>query len=370
MDSSGIDSRSVLSASQDCQNFTLLRKGDAFAFLRPLSPSARNAFNAAVDAITTNSSQDPNFEHYHRFVYAERVIPRASSVFTEDQDAAIVEEPDSDSASQQWNGAFKFSLGTPPHDESSGWYIGTSRGRSVSSNQGVDILLALPGAARAQNDIAGNHGRLYFHPETYRMVIQARHTVTVGKSGSIIRNSQSQVLDDKDLLMIGDHTYAFEYTSYFRSPEFEEELCQHLQRIQGDRCAMNKLLSPASVGAPIAVGEYFRSASAFAQGTFGQVSAGWARNGAAVAIKFYKDPKSNDIQSHKDIMHIIGNHDNVLRLLDCITHFNTKIPAAYCIYSPLAVMTLRDVISTQDTNSAAQIDLLKEYLSGLSHLHG
>ena len=83
------------------------------------------------------------------------------------------------------------------------------------------------------------------------MVLQARHTVTVGKSGKIIRNSQPQVINDEDLILIGNCTYAFEYTSHFRSVEFEAELTQYVQQTCGPRWTINKIISPASVGEPM-----------------------------------------------------------------------------------------------------------------------
>lgn len=347
---------------------SILIDDDAFALLRPISPSAQDAFDASMNDIIIKRGEDPAFEHCHQFVHAEQVTKRASSVFTED-DGASFEDPNVDAASRQWNGVFKFSLRKPPRDERSGWYLGTGRGRSQSLDQVVDILLASSANAWAQRGLAGTHARLYFHTESHRMVLQARHSMTVGKSERKIRDSQCQVLDDQDLIVIGDFVYAFEYTSHFRSLKFEAELSHYVQRACGPQWAINKLLSPASVGAPISLGEYYRSPSAFAQGTFGQVAAGWARDGSAVAIKCFKNPKRSSIESHNELMRIIGSHDNVLRLLDCIKNFEAQVPAAQCVYSPLAAMTLRDVISSYETNPAAQLTLVKDYLAGLSHLH-
>lgn len=358
----------VPNTPEDFSDVTILKHDDAFALLRPVNPSAQSALNASVNAVIMEVDGDSTFDHYRQFVHAERGQARASSVFTEDEHADV-EEPDGNSASQQWYGAFKFSLRKPPREGGLGWYLGTSRSPPLSPNQDVDILLAPPTSAWSQRGIAGIHARLYFHKESYRMVLQARHTVTVGKSERIIRNSESQVLDDKDLVIIGDCTYAFEYTSYFQSVEFETELSEYVRQTCGPRWAINKLLSPTSVGAPRPLGEYYSSPSAFAQGTFGQVAAGWARDGAAVAIKHFKNPRRSDIDSHRNLMRIIGSHDNILRLLNCITNFQTQIPTAYCVYTPLAVMTLKDVISLYETNSAAQIVLLRDYIAGLSHLH-
>lgn len=354
---------------KDISDITILKDDDAFALLRPVNPNAQNAFDAAVDAIITRSDEDGAFQHFRRYIHSMRDTARSWSVFTEDRDN-IAEEPGVDQTPQRWTGAFKFSLRTPPRDRNLGWYLGTSRGPSASLRREVDILLAPPTGVWAQSSLAGSHARLHFHPETYRMVLQARHTVLVGKSQRIIRDSQSQVLDDKDFVMIGECTYAFEYTTHFRTPEFEAELSQCLQQTYGSQWAINKLLTPASVGVPIPLGEYYRSPNAFAQGTFGQVAVGWTKGGLPVAIKNHKSPRVRDLEMHKELMQTIGNHDNVLQLLDCITNFQTQVPTAYCIYSPLAVMNLRDMIESYETNRAAHTTLLTDYLAGLSHLHG
>ena len=328
---------------EDFSDVTVLKNEDAFALLRPISLSAQEAFNASVNTVI--KSGNPIVEHYRQFLYAERGMPRASSVFTEFEDEDTRTSA-ANSIYEDWRGAFEFSLQEPPGDGKSGWYFGTSRGHSSSTDQRVDVLLSPPSRTWARLGIAGIHGRLYFHKESYRMMLQARHTVTVGKSKTITRNSQSQALNDQDLVVIGDCTYAFEYTSYFRSFAFEVELSKYIQRTNGPRWEVNKLLSPASIGEPVPLGQYYRSGNAFAQGSFGQVAAGWARDGAPVAIKSFKDPKSSKLELHKELMQIIDSHDNIVRLLDCIINFQAGIPTAYCVYSPLAAVTLRDLISS------------------------
>ncbi|MCJ1402227.1 hypothetical protein MMC11_005447 [Xylographa trunciseda] len=351
---------------EDLSKFNTVNDKDAFALLRPINAPAQDAFDESMNAIVENVSGNSN--HYVKFMYAQRGPARCASVFTE-AEGTDIEEPDGQSASLRWNGAFRFSLQKLPQNRNSGWYIGTSLGHSDSIIPGVDVLLAPPTIIWQQRGIAGRHARLYLHEDSYRMVLEARHTVTVGNIDKVIRDSQSQVLCDKDLVVIGDCTYSFEYTDHFQSVEFEAQFLQYIQQIRGSQWTINKLLSPASVGAPLPVGTYFRSPSAFAQGTFGQVAVGWAHDGAAVAIKVVKKPSKFNIESHQRVMQIIGAHDNIVQLLDCVANFQTQIPIAYCIYSPLAVMTVEGVIDSCETSSATQLTLLKDYLAGLLHLH-
>ena len=44
-------------------------------------------------------------------------------------------------------------------------------------------------------------------------------------------------------------------------------------------------------------------------------------------------------------------------------------PGIYCVYSPLALANLQDVITTHSLNLSVQIGLLIEYLQGLAYLH-
>ena len=371
---SDAEASTIPNTPEDFSYVTTLQDDETFALLRPITPSAQKAFNASVNTIIIQNGS-PEFKHYRQFLYAERGAgtARASSVFTEDEDEDKDEDADAgkpytNQLSQQWNGAFKFSLQIPPKNGRIGWCLGTSRGHPNE----IDILLASP-TQKPQYGIAGFHMRLYFHEESYRMILQARHSITIGKSERIMRDSQSQVLDHKDLVVIGDCTYSFEYTSHFHSTNFQAEIPQYIQQTSGPKWVMNKLLAPASVGVPVPLGEfgeYFRSPNAFAQGTFGQVTVGWTRDGAAVAVKYFKKPKESEIESHKQLMEIIGNHDNILRLLDCFANFESPVPTAYCVYSPLAIMSLKDIINSYETNSATKIALLKDYLTGLSHLHG
>lgn len=58
-----------------------------------------------------------------------------------------------------------------------------------------------------------------------------------------------------------------------------------------------------------------------------------------------------------------------MQLVKCVSDFDTGIPDAYCIYAPLAVASLSDVIRAYTPDDAAKLALFADYLSGLSFLH-
>ena len=62
-------------------------------------------------------------------------------------------------------------------------------------------------------------------------------------------------------------------------------------------------------------------------------------------------------------------NDNILQLLECVSHFVTPAPDAYCVYSPLATVVLREVIPTHQVGINIKLALLSDYLCGLSYLH-
>lgn len=61
--------------------------------------------------------------------------------------------------------------------------------------------------------------------------------------------------------------------------------------------------------------------------------------------------------------------DNILSLLECISNFSLNHPGAYCVYRPLVIASLTDVISQYTLDVSAQIILLIGYLKGLAYLH-
>lgn len=58
-----------------------------------------------------------------------------------------------------------------------------------------------------------------------------------------------------------------------------------------------------------------------------------------------------------------------MQLLSCVSHFDTGVPDAYCVYTPLAVASLSHVINAYTPDIAAKLALFADYLTGLSFLH-
>ena len=205
----------------------------------------------------------------------------------------------------KWTGAFKIGLKLAPRDLQAGWVIG-------SRSDMADILL-IPTTRRWTDSvrIAAKHASLFLHPESCQLVLQARHTVTTSKTGvEVVRGSTRRVLSQGELFSIQDNTYSIELTDVFGSQTFEEELSSFLKSIHGAQWSMNPLMAPSSTAKPLNIGDYYCSASAFAQGTFGKMSAGWNQQGTAVAIKVFKEPRESEIRSHENLMQYIGRHVN------------------------------------------------------------
>lgn len=267
-----------------------------FAWIRPHSPTAREAFSAIVD---TGIKEPEKYKHIRQFLHIDDLrCERASSTYTEDGQG---QEAKADRG--QWSGAFKLCLNILPRDPAKGWHLG-------SSYEAADLQLT-PSSNKwlSRSRIATRHARLFLHPESSRVVLEARHAVTTTNPGTeVLHASASRALAHGELFAINDCCYTFELTNYFATPRFEEELSGFMKTQCGSRWAMNKLLAPSSVGQPISIGNYFCSPSAFAQGTFGKVSAGWTKDAAAVAIKVFKSPKETQVRSHEQLMQYIGQH--------------------------------------------------------------
>lgn len=350
----------------------IVNKHGAFASLRPCNDHARDAFDATVNTIIKNIT---NLEHFRQFLYLDGKVPKGGSFYTEDEDDGSCHDADN----TIWSGAFVFNLAVLPSDVPN-WYLGTNQ-----IPQKNDILLAPQSDHWKKLRVARRHSRLYHHHQSYRFMLEAYHSVIIGKNRArILTRSNSHVLEHGELIIIGACTYVFEYTDFSRTLDFETDLSKFAKKHFGSQ-SLHRYLSPTSVGDPVMLGNYYCSPSAFAKGTFGKVNAGWASNGEAVAIKTFKEPDENVIEAHKEIMRFIGRHvshnidvasdyanskqDNIVELVHCVSHFNASVPDAYCVYTPLAVASLSDLIISYEVDIHAQITLLGAYANGLSYLH-
>ena len=294
------------SFSEDVMNGD--REG-VFAWLRPLNPAAREGYHAAV-----NSTIKEKFQHIRQFLSVEPKSNRATSVFTEDggADNESLEMP-------QWTGEFRFCLETLPHDASKGWILGTGRGGNADRD--LDILLASSGEKWAKLRIAARHAELFFHKESGRFVIKAHHHLTLSRDGmQHLERGAINVLEHGEVIGIGNCSYNFGFTDHFSSRAFEESLSTFMKAHCQPDWSLNRHLSPASTGKPVALGNYYCSQGGVDQGAFGKVAAGWSRKGAAVAIKHFWAPKRAAIDSHIELMRNIGAHVTILCTYQNLTY--------------------------------------------------
>lgn len=278
-----------------------LDEKDVFAWLRPLNQLACRGFDATVNSVIKHS---PEFDHFHQFLHCDSRQDRAQSVFTEEGDST---HHQSSTPTYQWTGAFGLSLTHLPRNPTKGWYFGTNRAPNASGE--VDLLLAPPNSHRMEMEIAGNHGRLALHRQSCRISLEAKHTVTTGRNGAkSFRQPESYVLEHGEMILIGSCAYTFQYTDYFYSSTFGQDVTQYMRRYHEPLWSMNEYVTPSSVGPPILMGDYYCSPRAFAQGTFGKISAGWSERGETVVFKTYKNPIKSEIHSHIELMEYIGKH--------------------------------------------------------------
>ena len=286
----------LLSPGPSADELTNDNHDDVFAWLRPVSDLAREAFSASINSVL----KDPQkYQHNRRFLHIDHRRVQARSPYSEDE-SGPEDEP------LQWSGAFKFSLKILPLQPTLGWYLGTSRGRQP---QEVDLLLAPPIARWESQRIAGRHLRLFFHDQSCRMMLDPRHSVIIPKDGvSVINQSKMRVIENGDFFQIHHCLYVFEYTDLISTSRFQQDLVQFMRDQRGLRWSLNELLSPAKTAQPVSLAGHWCSPSAFAQGTFGKVCAGWAQDGRPVAIKVLKEPRQRELDQHQRIMRKIGHH--------------------------------------------------------------
>ncbi|KAI9826773.1 MAG: hypothetical protein M1826_006568 [Phylliscum demangeonii] len=346
------------------EDVTCASSPDVFARLLPLHGPASDAIDAVVKIVILEPSK---FSHHRRFLHIEEGPFRESTVFTED------EREDDRAATEavrriQKTASFQLSLTTLPTNPAEGWYLGTSRGRS--STEDVNLLLAPPTGRRMRRDVAGRHARLFLHLESCRVVVEARHTLTLGRRGTTaLSHLAQQVIQPYEMIKIGECLYTFEYTDFFSTPTFDEQLSAYMKKYCHSTWAAHQHVSPRSVAEPRELGNYYFSPRAIAQGTFGRVVAGWAKNGSAVAIKQFKNPRREKYDAHLRMMGKIGRHDNLLHLLASEAHFDSEAPDAYCVYAPLLVASLYNVIDGYVPDLHTKRQLLHDYAAGLAYLH-
>ncbi|KAL8820948.1 MAG: hypothetical protein Q9223_000936 [Gallowayella weberi] len=333
-----------------------------FAWLRPLDEAAKEAFDAAVNHIIKHS---PPSDHFRQFVHCDAQERRAQSVFTEDEDSS--QNPTSDPP-YRLTGAFRLCLMNLPRNPAQGWCLGSNF--ASTSLHPVDLLLAPPEDPRTKTRIAGYHATIKLHTESCRVVVEARHTITVPRhTPKTFRRLDTVVLDSEESVFIANCAYTFEYTEYYHSQDFKEELARFMKQHHDPKWSMNKLSLLAR---------------AFKEGTFGRVSVGWDKDGRPVAIKIFKQPQKSELRSHVELMKSIGQHEratltfkslaeisqeNIIHLLDYVGYFDKEVPFAYCVYSPLTSASLSDIIKGYKIDKITWLALFIDYLDGLSYLH-
>lgn len=284
-----------------------------FARLVPINRGARLAFDSVIDAI--KQDRDAH-SHVHRNIFIEPLRNESGSASSEFTDSETAEGGDQrDRPSYRYAGYFCFRLSNPPRVPRIGWVLGDGRGQSVGQ---VDFLLSTP---RLFKDIAGKHFMIYIHPRTCRLILLARHRVTMlapGGGSMTIALSKSTIDSQRELareeeIRLGDCVYIFEYLDFAESEEHKRQLATFMRQLNGPNWeGIPKLLAPSSEATVMRLHNYTWSLGAFAKGSFGQVTAGTASDGTPVAIKRLNRPRETQLSAHRKIMAWIGKHVRII----------------------------------------------------------
>lgn len=355
---------------------------NVFGCLRPLNDLAQNAFHSTLDHILKY-----NLDHARRFVHSTGKSPvRLPSVFTSDGSVEGNEPESTDPLPRnQWVGAFRFSLDILPQSPAEGWYLGSGR-----EKPDTDVRLTPPSRTWKNKGIAGSHARLFIHKQSCRVVVEARHRMCISTTGRVefIETGVTRVLDSGQMVQLGDLTYMYEDGEAITNGNFSNGIHQFMRSHNHPQWEAHRLLSLPSGGDRIILGNEFTCLpGAFAQGSRGQLTAGWAHDGAAVAIKRFVQPVEDSFEVHKKIMDCIKTHvspfsayptttnstksakANVLSLVHSCTEWNIAFPGAYCVYTPLALMDLHELKKRLHPVVPAQVSIFIDYLQGLAYLH-
>ena len=272
-----------------------------FAWLRPMNEAACLAFNLVVESMI----QNPNiYLHERKFIHVSgRALPRAGSV-SESDDQGEQEESDQ----SQIVGAFKFSTAVLPREPSSGWFIGTGFHKPQ-----VDVVIGPPGPEYNNNKILGKHARLYIHKESCQTIVEALHGMELTGLTGLKHigpkfSSSAKVLEHMHLVHFGRCTYVFEQGDAIVNGNFKSSLDEFMPLQHGPQWKAHRSLSAPSTAAYHTLNEFTYVPGAFAGGTFGEVTVGWAQDGSAVAVKRFRKPNERKLDQHVNIMKLIGEH--------------------------------------------------------------
>ena len=281
---------------------------DVFAWLRPLNDAACLAFNLVVESMINN----PNiYEHERKFIHVSgRALPRAGSLSGSD-DQEVQEEIDQ----PQIVGSFKFSTAVLPREPTFGWFIGTGFNKPE-----VDVVIG-PSGSKSNNKILGKHARLFIHKESCQTTVEALHGMEVTGLTGLKHigpkfSSSTKVLENMHLVHFGRCTYMFEQGDAIVNGKFDNSLKAFMPLQYGYSWEAHARLSAPSTAAYHTLAEFKYLPGAFAGGTFGEVTVGWAQDGSAVAVKRFKQPSERKLHRHIDVMKLIGEHVSIFDLAE------------------------------------------------------
>ncbi|KAL8958199.1 MAG: hypothetical protein Q9193_004699 [Seirophora villosa] len=275
-----------------------------------------------------------------------------------------------------WTGAYKLELKALSSRKTS-WLLGLDQSSAAKApNHPVDLILAPKTNAWFQKALHSHHARMFFSEDSLSLMIEATYNVAIsGPFGYQDLHEPSVVLHGT-AIQFGDCGYKIEFTDYAESLEFKEDLLILMGSItqNGPHLYKHMTVPSSRHGKMINMGRYMFSPGAIASGSFGHIYAGVANDGGCVAVKRFLKPNKAKLEDHERLMQKIGEHANVVRLLEYIEDFDSPMPGVYAFYQPLVDHSLTDRMkktkeATPRLTLDAQMYLLRDWLKGLTYLH-
>lgn len=169
------------------------------ASLSPWNEWSRGAFDVLANMFNESPGK---FEHSRKFLHLDTRSEGDGSARSLDSDDVLL-NPEFSSQSIPQCGKFTFNLTKPPHILREGWWLGSGCDRP--SGQEIDIQLAPP---TKEWGIASKHARIYIDEQSPQFILEARHSVVLGRNGGTKPlYAESHTLKNGDLLTIGNCGY-------------------------------------------------------------------------------------------------------------------------------------------------------------------
>ncbi|KAL8689957.1 MAG: hypothetical protein Q9218_004489 [Villophora microphyllina] len=333
-----------------------------FAHLTPHNDAARTAFDQLVVTILKS---DIDYAYSNQFIGIDgKKQTRAVSVCSVDEGAdEEVDQPVAPEA--MWEGKFALSLRTKEAPLRDGWWAGSEFAKAHKGQH--ELLLAPPTQEWYNRGIYGRHFRLWIHPRSYRVMITARHTLTLGSK--TLNRSSSHTVSREALITLGACQYKFHLTDYSDEQAWKEDFYCYMHETPLLGSCRTAPRAPSVIGG-IDLGKYASQSAVVAKCSHWEMRFGWHQeSGDTLGIMRMLKSDVAFLNSYRQIMKSVGHHDNIVELVDVVSDNELDRLGIYFILMPLPLGSIATLRTTYEFDFDAQINLALDWTKAFIHLH-